>query len=68
MARHGFVKRDAARSVVGRRERGGKRLKLTVEAPRRLMRYLAHCKIDIAGQLLEENLTYELLRVGLVLT
>ncbi len=36
-----------------------KRLKLTVEAPRRLMRYLAHCKIDIAGQLLEENLTYD---------
>lgn len=24
MARHGFVKRDAARSVVGRRERGGR--------------------------------------------
>ena len=36
-----------------------KRLKSTVEAPRRLMRYLAQCKLDIAGILLEENASYD---------
>ena len=36
-----------------------KRLKQTFEAPRRLMRYLAHCKIEIACVLLEENLSYD---------
>ncbi|MEM7661934.1 MAG: DUF2336 domain-containing protein [Pseudomonadota bacterium] len=34
------------------------RLKDTVEAPRRLMRYLAQCSIDIARLLLEENTSY----------
>jgi len=34
------------------------RLKDTTEAPRRLMRYLAQCSIDIARHLLEENTSY----------
>jgi len=36
-----------------------KRLKNTVEAPRRLMRYLAQCKMDIAQVLLEENTSFD---------
>ena len=36
-----------------------KRLKSTVEAPRRLMRYLAQCKIGIAEILLEENTSFD---------
>ncbi|MEO0883120.1 MAG: DUF2336 domain-containing protein [Pseudomonadota bacterium] len=34
------------------------RLKETVEAPRRLLRYLSQCSIDIARLLLEENASY----------
>ena len=36
-----------------------KRLKRTVEAPRRLMRYLAQCSLDIAEILLAENTSYD---------
>lgn len=36
-----------------------KRLKMTVEAPRRLMRYLAQCKFEIAKVLLEENMSFD---------
>jgi len=36
-----------------------KRLKMTVEAPRRLMRYLGQCKMDIAGVLLVENMSFD---------
>ncbi|MEM9668263.1 MAG: DUF2336 domain-containing protein [Pseudomonadota bacterium] len=35
------------------------RLKDTTEAPRRLMRYLAQCSIEIARLLLEENMSYD---------
>lgn len=36
-----------------------KRLRNTVEAPRRLMRYLAQCQFDVAKVLLEDNNSYD---------
>jgi uncharacterized protein (DUF2336 family) len=36
-----------------------KRLKMAVEAPRRLMRYLAQCKLEIAKVLLEDNMSFD---------
>lgn len=46
---------------VGEEERllCAQRLKHTVEAPRRLMRYLAQCGIEIARPLLAENMSYD---------
>ncbi|MEL7480249.1 MAG: DUF2336 domain-containing protein [Pseudomonadota bacterium] len=35
------------------------RLKNTTEAPRRLMRYLGHCRIEVARTLLEENTSFD---------
>lgn len=43
---------DAARKLCA------DRLKQTVEAPRRLMRYLAQCKIELSANLLAENTSY----------
>ena len=36
-----------------------KRLEATTDAPRRLMRYLAQCKIEVARWLLESNVSYD---------
>lgn len=36
-----------------------KRLQTSTEAPRRLMRYLAQCKLDVARVLLEENAAFD---------
>lgn len=35
------------------------RLKITKEAPRRLMRYLAQCKVEVARYVLEDNEVYD---------
>lgn len=45
----------------GDAERGlcAKRLKDTVEAPRRLMRYLAQCRFDVAKPLLDDNKSFD---------
>jgi len=36
-----------------------KRLRVSTEAPRRLMRYLAQCQLDVARPLLEENTAFD---------
>lgn len=41
------------------RQRCAKRLQNTAEAPRRLMRYLAQCKLDVANYLIAENMSFD---------
>ena len=41
------------------RELCAKRLREATDAPRRVLRYLAHCSVDVAAPILEENRAYD---------